>query len=175
MRKTCLKIDLEMPITTNDELHQALVQSTHAKNTFSIRKGYSPEVLVFGKGSRLPGSISSCESESSMTSADRTDAQGIAFRRSLALREKARTAFHQADNDMALPRACLRRPRPDRKAYNPGEWVMMWQPTQQGGHWFGPLKVVTQEDQHSIWATQAGKLHRMAPEHVRPVCSQEAR
>ena len=52
---------------------------------------------------------------------------------------------------------------------------MMWQPTQDGGYWFGPLKVVTQEDRHAVWATQGGKLHRRAPEHVRPVCSQEAR
>jgi hypothetical protein len=52
---------------------------------------------------------------------------------------------------------------------------MMWQPNPKGGHWFGPLKVITQEDQHSVWATQGGKLHRRAPEHIRPVCSHEAR
>ena len=51
---------------------------------------------------------------------------------------------------------------------------MMWQPTPQGGHWFGPLKVVTQENEHSIWGTFGGKLHRRAPEHVRPVCALEA-
>ena len=170
-----MKIDLEMPINSYDELHQALVQSTHAKNTLSIRKGYSPEVLVFGKGSRLPGSNMSSESESSMASADRADGHGISFRRDLALRERARTAFHQADNDMALRRAFLRRTRPERKSYSPGEWIMMWQPTQLGGHWFGPLKVVSQEDRNAVWAPQGGKLHRRAPEHVRPVCSQEAR
>lgn len=43
------------------------------------------------------------------------------------------------------------------------------------GHWFGPLKVVTQESQYSVWATMAGKLYRRAPEHIRPVCSNEAR
>ena len=76
---------------------------------------------------------------------------------------------------MALRRACLRRSRPLRDAYEPGEWVMMWQPTAMGGHWFGPLKVVTQENQYSVWATQGGKIHRRAPEHIRPVCSSEAR
>ena len=84
-------------------------------------------------------------------------------------------AFHQADNDMSLRRACLRRSRPDRKAYTPGEWVMMWQPDKVNGYWFGPLKVVNQEGQFSIWATQSGKLYRRAPEHVRPLCSSEAR
>ena len=103
------RIDREMPIQTYQDLHQALVQSTHAKNTMSIRKGYSCEILVFGKSSRIPGSVASSETESSMASADREDAHGITFRRNLELREKARIAFHTPDNDMALRRACLRR------------------------------------------------------------------
>eukprot|EP00435_Cladocopium_sp_Y103_P051911 s2127_g16.t1 len=168
------KIDHEMPIQTYKELQQALAQCTHAKNTLSIRKGYSPEVLVFGKSSRIPGSVTSCESMSSMASADRTDAYGIAFRRSLELREKARVAFHQSDNDQALRRACLRRTRPDRSAYAPGEWIMMWNTVNGESYWFGPLKVVAQESQNSLWATQGGKLYRRALEHVRPVCSSEA-
>eukprot|EP00435_Cladocopium_sp_Y103_P020428 s2013_g5.t1 len=122
------KIDHDMPVQTYVELQQALVQCTHAKNTLSLRKGYSPEMLVFGKSSRIPGSVASSELIAAHASADREDAHGIAFRKSLALREKARVAFHQADNDMALRRACLRRSRPDRNAYAPGEWIMMWQP-----------------------------------------------
>ena len=167
------KVDQDMPIQTYVDLQRALAQCTHAKNTLSIRKGYSPEVLVFGKSSRLPGSLSSTDSMSSLTSACREDAHGIAFRQSLALREKARVAFHQADNDQALRRACLRRTRPDRNAYEVGEWVMLWQPETNGGHWFGPHKVVAQEGKTSIWATQGGKLFRRALEHVRPVCSAE--
>eukprot|EP00435_Cladocopium_sp_Y103_P048285 s125_g14.t1 len=169
------KIDHEMPIQTYMELQQALVQCTHAKNTLSLRRGYSPEVLVFGKSSRIPGSVSSSEMISAHASADREDSHGIAFRKSLALREKARVSFHQADNDMSLRRACLRRSRPDRNAYSPGEWIMMWQPGVAGkaGHWFGPLKVVAQDGSNSLWGTQGGKLYRRALEHVRPVCSIE--
>ena len=104
---------------------------------------------------------------SSHASANREDAHGIEFRQKLALRERARVAFHRADNDMALRRAVLRRSRPDRQGYQPGEWVMMWQPQSDNqGHWFGPLKVVQQEDNLSIWATKGGRLHRRAPEHV---------
>ena len=168
------KLDKESPIETYEDLQQALAQSTHAKNTLSIRRGFTPEVLVFGKSSRLPGSISSSTGESSLASADRDDGQGIEFRKSLALRERARVAFHQADNDAALRRASLRRSRPSRNAYQAGESIMMWQPTKLGGHWFGPLKVVTQEGDYSIWATSGGKLFRRALEHIRPVCSQEA-
>eukprot|EP00435_Cladocopium_sp_Y103_P038246 s2140_g10.t1 len=170
------KLDHEKPITTFKELQQALIQCTHAKNTLSIRAGYAPEVLVFGKSSKLPGSNISSEDVSAHASANRDDAQGIAFRQNLELRERARIAFHRADNDMALRRACLRRTRPDRQGYSLGEWVMMWQPQKNStGYWFGPLKVIQQETNLSVWATMSGKLHRRAPEHVRPVCSDEAR
>eukprot|EP00435_Cladocopium_sp_Y103_P033991 s557_g8.t1 len=170
------KLDHEKPINTFKELQQALIQCTHAKNTQSIRAGYAPEVLVFGKSSKLPGSNISSEDISAHASANRDDGQGIAFRQSLELRERARVAFHRVDNDMALRRACLRRTRPDRPGYAVGEWVMMWQPQPNNtGHWFGPLKVIQQETNLSVWATMSGKLHRRAPEHVRPVCSAEAR
>jgi hypothetical protein len=127
------KVDLEYPVGTYDDLLQALIQCTSAKNSLSIRRGYSPEVLVFGKCSKVPGSLSSTEGESSLASTDGEDALGIAFRRNLALRERARTAFHEADSDLPLRRACLRRARPTRDAYEPGEWVMMWQPSVKGG------------------------------------------
>ena len=170
------KIDHETPITTYRDFQQALIQCTHAKNTLSIRSGFAPEVLVFGKCSKLPGSVISSEDISAHASANREDAQGIAFRQNLALRERARVAFHRADNDMALRRACLRRTRPDRQGYEVGEWVMMWQPQKDNkGYWFGPLKTIQQEKNLSIWATAGGKLHRRAPEHVRPVSSAEAR
>jgi hypothetical protein len=151
------KIEAEHPINTYMEMHQALIQCTQAKNSLSIRRGYSPEVLVFGKSSRLPGSITSSVNDTFLASADRDDAQGVAFRKSLDFREKAR------------------RTRPDRVAYQPGEWVMMWQPEKPTGYWFAPLKVVNQESHFSIWATQIGKLYRRAPEHVRPLCTSEAR
>ncbi|CAL1161703.1 unnamed protein product, partial [Cladocopium goreaui] len=125
--------------------------------TIKHELGFSDKVLVFGKSSRLPGSITSSVNDTFLASADRDDAQGVAFRKSLDFREKAR------------------RTRPDRVAYQPGEWVMMWQPEKPTGYWFAPLKVVNQESHFSIWATQIGKLYRRAPEHVRPLCTSEAR
>ena len=78
------KIDMEQPISTYHEMQMALVQCTQAKNMLSIRRGYSPEVLVFGKSSRIPGSLTSSDNDTSLASADRDDAHGIAFRKSLA-------------------------------------------------------------------------------------------
>ena len=67
------KIDLEHPINDYHALQLALSQSTHAKNSLSIRHGYAPEIIVFGKHSRIPGSILSDESIPSHEMASQED------------------------------------------------------------------------------------------------------
>ena len=95
----------------------------------------------------------------------------------LAYREAARKAFVTADNDAALRRAMLRRSRPGGQKYAPGEWVMCWRQGRgaQEGFWAGPMKIVVHENSQTIWTTQASKLFRCAPEHVRPVSAMEAK
>ena len=63
------KIDAESPIISFYDMQQALTQCTHAKNTLSIRRGFSPEVLVFGKSSKIPGSNVSSDEVSAHESA----------------------------------------------------------------------------------------------------------
>ena len=171
------KIDMEMPIITYVDLQKALIQCTHAKNSLSVRRGYTPELIVFGKQSRLPGSIcgdelvpahSFCELENQSMSSEE-------FRQSLQLREKARMAFHHADNNMAIRRAILRRSCPDRGSYEAGEWIMCWRSDIGGGKWIGPQKVILQDGTQTIWSTMSGKLFRSAPENVRPITSSETK
>lgn len=50
------KIDREFPINSYSQLQRCLWHATQAKNANSLRKGFSPEILVFGKALRLPGS-----------------------------------------------------------------------------------------------------------------------
>ncbi len=167
------KYDVENPISTGVEFEQALIQCTQAKNTLSIRKGYPPEILVLGKSTRIPGSVCSDQQLPAHALADSETCHGLVFRQQLANRELARKAFHAADNDQALRRAIMRRTRPSRNWYQQGEWVMIWSGGNNPG-WRGPMKVVTQESQQTIWVTQHGKLYRPAPEHVRPVTSIES-
>ena len=140
-------------------------------------QGVRPEVLVLGKHTRLPGSVCSDELLPAHMLADADTAQGVQFRLQLARRESARRAFVQADNDAALRKAILRKSRGTPKSYAPGEWVMVWRegkganPSQR----VGPMKVVVHENAQTIWVTMASKLHRAAPEHVRPVSAMEAR
>lgn len=168
------KVDMEHPITSYDQLQKVLWHSTQAKNSCGLRRGFSPEILVFGKSARLPGSLCGDELLPAHEIADSEQGQGVLFREHLAMREAARKAFHSADNAMSLRRALLRRSCPHRGTYQRGEWVMIWKSTIQQKGWFGPMQVVIQDDNHCIWVTQGGNLTRCAPEHCRPVNAFEA-
>ena len=176
--KTMLsKYEAEHPIANYHDLQAALWWCVQAKNACSLRKGFAPEVLVLGKHTRIPGSVISDELLPAHLLADSETAHGIQFRKQLACRESARKAFHQADNDASLRRAILRRSRPGNSHYSPGEWVMVWRPGKgsEQGIWSGPMKVVVHENAQTIWTTNASKLFRSSPEHVRPVTASEAR
>ena len=99
------KYELEHDVTNYQLLQQALTHCTMAKNACSLKQGYSPETLVFGRGLRVPGSIVGDDNLPAHARADSEDQPGIRFRDMLAKRETARKAFHAADNDMALRRA----------------------------------------------------------------------
>ena len=171
------KYEKEHPINSYTELKQGLWWCVQAKNAFSIRKGYSPEVLVLGKQTRIPGSICSDELLPAHMLADAETSQGVQFRQQLARRESARRAFVMADNDSALRKAILRKSHGNTQHYNPGEWVMVWREGKGAnpGQWTGPMKVVVHENPQTIWTSMTSKLYRAAPEHVRPVSAMEAR
>ena len=164
------KVDMEVPINNYQQFQMMLNQCCQAKNSMMIRHGYSPEVMVFGKQSRLPGSVLSDESLPAHTIATQENQEWTAeeFRNQLKAREVARRSFHTADNSDALRRAMLRRSCPSRGQYQKGQWVMIWRTTgPQKQSWIGPHRVVIQDDNHTIWTTQAGKLYSSAPENVR--------
>ena len=103
------KVDLENPIDDYESLQTALNQCTHAKNSLSVRRGYSPEVIVFGKQSRVIGFILSDEAIPSHETALRENDQISTreFKQMLQLRESARRAFHQVDNSDVSRRPCF--------------------------------------------------------------------
>lgn len=169
------RVDKEFPILNYSDLQRQLWHIVQAKNSCSLRKGFSPETLVFGKNARLPGSICGDDQIPAHCLADAETGAGVAFRDQLMIREAARRAFHQADNSSALRRALLRRNRPSRGEYQPGEWIMMWKTQGNQSSWVGPMQVVVQQSNLSIWATMCGKLYRGPVENVRPVSALEAK
>ena len=174
LQKMLSKYEEDHPINSYADLQRALMMCTAAKNACSLRHGFSPETLVFGKGLKVPGSLTSDDSLPAHSLANEENAQGIQFRAQLAMRESARRAFHDADNSAALRRAALRRERPDRRSYEPGEWIMYWKSSETSKAWHGPAKVIQQDDRHSIFCLHMGTMVRVAPEHVRPVSAIEA-
>ena len=170
------KVDLEYPITNYENLQQALNQCTHAKNSLSIRHGYAPEVIVFGKHTRLAGSVLSDDSLPSHEQAMQEEAglSPLNLRQTLAVREAARRAFNVADNSDVLRRALLRRACPSRGIFTKGEWVMVWKSGPLNQHkWSGPHRVIIQDDHHTVWCTSHGKLIRSAPENTRKSLPEE--
>ena len=168
------KYQEDFPIENYSDLQRALMVCTAAKNACSLRHGFAPEVLVFGKGLKVPGSLTSDDTLPAHSLANEETAWGIKFRTQLAMRESARKAFHEADNKAALRRAALRRERPSRGFYNPGEWIMYWRAGETSKGWNGPAKVVQQDGRSSVFCLHRGTLVRAAPEHVRPVSALEA-
>ena len=147
------KVDREHPVSSYEQLQTALNQRTHAKNSLSIRHGYAPEVIVFGKHARLPGSVLSDESLPSHESIPQEEdtLHPSEFRRMLQIRESSRRAFHAADNLDTLRCALVRRSCPVRGPYEPGQWVMIWRANQQRKpSWIGPHRVILQED-NGMW------------------------
>ena len=91
-------------------------------------------MLVFGKSSRVVGSVISDPSLASHSAALEESPEGLRFREELALRERARRAFASVDNQQVLRRAMVHRSRPARGNYSKGDWVMIWKKT-WGGRW----------------------------------------
>ena len=168
------KYELEHEITNYSQLQKALAQCTMATNTCGIRQGYSPEMLVFGKSTSVPGSLSGDDELPSHAKASEETPEGLRLREQ-ARRETARRAIHSADNSMALRRAALRRERPHRGAYEIGEWVMVWRVVSNQGSWVGPAKVIQQDGTSTVSCNNMGSILKAAPEHVRPVSAVEAR
>eukprot|EP00435_Cladocopium_sp_Y103_P075519 s304_g59.t1 len=169
------KVDHEHPIGSYQALQLALNQCVHAKNSLSIRHGYAPEVIVFGKHTRLPGSVLSDESIPSHAEAVDDGHLGNAeFRQMLTIREAARRAYHTADNSDILRRALLRRACPSRGIFTRGQWVMIWRHGLNNQQkWYGPHRVIIQDENHTVWCTSNGKLFRSAPENTRAAFPEE--
>eukprot|EP00435_Cladocopium_sp_Y103_P024990 s1678_g6.t1 len=83
-------------------------------------------------------------------------------------------SIFSADNNMSIRRAALRRNRPHRGHYEPGEWVMVWRSSETSQRWIGPAKVIQQDGSNVVFCQHLGTLLRAAPEHVRPVSAVEA-
>ena len=139
------KIDHEVPICTISDFELCLRLCCQAKNQLSKKGGYSPEQIVLGKSTPLPGSLAFDESTAAHSLALGEDLESQKFKENLEKRTLARTAFIQAENSEAIRRALLRRSCPTRGPFEPGQMVMYWikrpRPNRsESGRWCGPAR-----------------------------------
>ena len=128
LQSTLTKYEEDHETNGFQDLQTALAHCTAAKNACSLKHGFAPEVLVFGKGLRLPGSFASDDMLPAHSLAISEKSHGVRFRQ-----ESARKDCYDADNKMSLRRAALRRSCPDRGRYEPGEWFMFWHASEVKG------------------------------------------
>ena len=111
---------------------------------------------------------------------------GLRFREDLARRERARRAFLSADNDQAIRRALLRRPRIAINHFQKGDWVLYWRKHKGNmkgdrGRWYGPGQIVVCEKSKRSCGYPiagnpiAGNLIRASPQQIRPASMREFR
>ena len=172
-------MDVDKAIITEEEFDEALRECFTAKNALSRHRGYSPELAVLGKMTKLPGSLCGDEGIGAHQLAVEDTPEGLQFREKLARREMARKAFIKADNQDSSRRAILRRPQPIRTQWTPGTWIMYFRQTSNikgyVGKWHGPGQNIVQESNKVVWVSHAGHLIRCGPQHLRMATMRETK
>ena len=178
VKRMLTRMDLESPIGSSVDFRNSLRQAFAAKNTLSRADGYTPQQSVLGIASRLPGSITSDDGTATHALADSDAPEGQRFLQSLQTRERARRAFIKEDNSASFRRAILRRTRPIRVDWEPGDYVLYWRRKganlrREHGRWHGPGQVVSIEKNKVVWISHQGRLVRASPEQVRAASLRE--
>ena len=172
------RYDAEKVISSTHEFDTVLRACFQAKNSLSRHQGFSPEQIVLGKATRVPASLTADESLGAHSMAVGDDLACERFRQQLEIRSLARKTFLATDNDQAIRRALLRRSCPPRGPFHAGQLVMYWRRPgkpnrREGGRWYGPARVVSQESSSVVWVAHAHKLLRCSPESLRPASLRE--
>ena len=151
-------------------------QTQCAKNSLIATAGASPYQLVFGRNPRIPQDLLQEDVDLSASEAVLTDQQ---FARSQEIRQSARKAVLECQDDKALRLALRARPRAHRN-FQSGDWVYYWrsQKWEQGvlikhGKWNGAALVLGSIGRNVVVAHRRSIL-RCAPEQLRFASKEEA-
>ena len=112
----------ENKLYTLDGLHQALSWTVPYLNQSTFVNGYTPMQLALGRQPNLPGRIS--DDRTGPFQLQQTEEERL--RRRLELKAKAQHACAQAEIDVKLRRAMLRRFTGNNEDFQPGERCLYW-------------------------------------------------
>ena len=166
----------EVRPTTEEEYLSCIVQAQSAKNTLLTEAGASPYQLVFGRNPRTPQDL--LQDAPSLAAVDAAASDSV-LQRAQAIRQAARMAVLQCQDDRALRAALRARPRLH-KPFASGDWVFYWRTQKsidgariEGGRWYGAAMVLGHIGKNLVVAHRKSIL-RCAPEQLRHATPEES-
>ena len=166
----------EMRPQTEQDWLSCVFQAQSAKNSLLTEAGASPFQLVFGRNPRVPTDLLQ---ESPHTPASDAAELDDIMSRANAIRQAARRAVLECQDDRALRAALRARPRVARP-FQSGDWVYYWRTQKSvqgvrfdGGRWYGAAMVLGHIGRNLVVAHRRSLL-RCAPEQLRLATPDEA-
>ena len=170
-----VKVHDEHPPTKAEEFVDNVMMVQVAKNSLITVAGASPYQIVFGRNPRVPQDL--LQEDVHVPAVEATVFE-TASQKAAAIRQSARVAVLQCQDEKALKAALRARPRP-RRDFNSGDWVYYWrsQKWQQGqlvkgGRWYGAAMILGRIGVNFVVAHRRS-IFRCAPEQLRFATSEE--
>ena len=161
--------------TSAEEFVDCVMQTQVAKNSLISESGASPYQLVFGRNPRVPQDLLQEDTHVAASDAVLADA---GYQRSQAVRQAARLAVLQCQDDKALRSALRARPRVQRQ-FMSGDWVYYWRSQKwhngvllKGGRWHGAALILGRIGVNWVVAHRRN-LFRCSPEQLRHATQDE--
>ena len=168
---------------TPSEVNVCVLMACYAKNRLVRRSGSSPNQWVFGRDPKLPASLLSDGGsiESAQVTADSERLMQLE-----AIRTQALMNHHRYEAHESLRTALLRKSRPYRGAFTPGQKVAYYRKSSQMGDGEGSIEgyrqgIVLALDRNpssnvavNIWIRNSrGRLVQCSPEQCRPIAGEQ--
>lgn len=160
---------------TPEEFVECVQQAQIAKNSLISVSGASPYQLVFGRNPRVPQDL--LQEDPGIVASEVTSLDTV-FARAQQVRQAARLAVLECQDDRALRAALRARPRPSRDFIS-GDWVFYWRSQKwekgeliKGGRWHGAAMVLGRLGRNVVVAHRRSVL-RCAPEQLRLATHEE--
>ncbi|CAE7220049.1 GIP, partial [Symbiodinium pilosum] len=165
----------EVKPANESEWVTCLVQAQSAKNTLISESGASPYQFVFGRNPRVPSDL--LQESPDIAASDAVLADD-AMQQANAVRQSARRAVLEVQDDRALRAALRARPRVARP-FSSGDWVYYWRTQKsvegtriEGGRWYGAALVLGHIGKNIVVAHKLS-IMRCAPEQLRHATAEE--
>lgn len=170
---------VEYNATSHSDMALTLAAAIEAKNEVVTRRGYSPNMLVFGKCISYPELLGEEEFDP-VTVAQGLDVDSEVSRRS-KMRQKARQVLLRDDVQQKMKKALQKNPSTQDRVYVPGETIYFFVPhpskpryKRDRGRWRGPAVVLLQESHQRYFVSWRGRCLLLAAPNMRPASAEEA-